>query len=171
MIDTEFPDFIQVERFGEDHWSTLAYVETVCVDRGGIIQPEKMRCNARRHRTFAHSLCFVSTKEYPTRLRDGELPKHDDWDCLQDLAEAGFLVIAEDDVVPSKRINVNPSFNYSSAFPGLTCRVEMTSKGFGMAMQLRQHRANGGKWRDFAPENGTHESEDDASLSLLRGAD
>ena len=70
---------IPIEKFGQDHWSTFAYVETRAVDDGGKLNPRKMRGDGFK---------------YPTRLKNEENPPegHNDWDCLFDLESAGLLV-------------------------------------------------------------------------------
>ena len=67
---------IHPEKFGKDHWSTFAYVETRCVDHGGVLHHPHMRDDPK----------------YPTKLRGGELANnHSDYDCLDDLEAAGLL--------------------------------------------------------------------------------
>ena len=69
-------------KFGKDHWSTLAYVETRAVDHGGVIDPRHMRDKTTR----------LWRPEYATILFDGKKQAgHDDWDCVKDL-EAAFLL-------------------------------------------------------------------------------
>ncbi len=71
---------IPVARFGKDHWSTFAYVETRCVDHGGKMD--------LRHLRGYNGDCSM----YPTRLNDGvDLFNHDDGDCIADLVAAGLL--------------------------------------------------------------------------------
>lgn len=63
--------------FGRDHWSTLLYLETCCVDRRGRIDIRHMRKDG---------------EQYPTRLAKGKLAKgHDDYDCIRDLVAAGYF--------------------------------------------------------------------------------
>lgn len=70
-------DTIPYERFGKDHWSTFLYVEHCAVNRGGLLDPRKLRKDGER---------------YPTRLRDGsEVKGHADHDCIRDLRAAGLL--------------------------------------------------------------------------------
>lgn len=126
---------IKISDFGKDHWSILAYIETLCVDsvQGiGIIDKAKMRTDIKRHLLLCgDSYGNKDGYKYPTRLKGGkELFDHDDWDCLEDLEEAGFVVVA-------------------SLINGF---VKMTDLGWKVASALRKHKANGGKFADFVWE-------------------
>jgi hypothetical protein len=124
---------VPVTQFSKDHWSTLAFVETRCVDDRGRLDKTRMRCNSTRHAAFADRTHTTRewTGEYGTLLKDGtKLPDHDDWDCLIDLARAGLLdIITIDD--------------------GL---VALTERGWAIAHQLRRHLAAGGNCKGFEPE-------------------
>lgn len=122
---------IPMARWGKDHWSLLAYVETVCVDKHGEIDLQRMRCDADRHPQYVYLRGFgdeLHSEKYPTLLRDGELPDHDDWDCLDDLENAGLVE------------NV-----------GFTMRPKyaMTDRGHEIAAALRKHKATGGQYAKF----------------------
>ena len=68
---------IPPERWGKDHRSTLLYIETRCVDYGGVLDRRQLRTDASEH---------------PTRLADGiDLLGHDDLDCIDDMIEAGLV--------------------------------------------------------------------------------
>lgn len=133
---------VPVSEWGKDHWSTLAYIETVCVDsvttKGiGSIVFDRMRVDRHRHpmligRRQAVSFSGVrdNEKNYPTRLRnDRELHDHDDWDCLDDMEKAGLVEVISQ----------------------ANGRVRMTDAGLAMAAKLRAHKARGGKYADFDP--------------------
>lgn len=93
---TNTTQIVPVEKFGRDHWSTLLYVETRCVDAGGVIDEKmRMRCDPDRHPEHATLNAIVlNDRKYPTRLADGtNLDDHDDWDCLDDMAAAGWLIV------------------------------------------------------------------------------
>lgn len=77
--------------FGKDHWSTFAYLETRIVDHNGIPNPEHMRVDIKIHPQFVNRAARDQDKPSPpTRLNDGSAVKdHDDWSCIDDLAEAG----------------------------------------------------------------------------------
>lgn len=77
---------IPMEQWGRDHWSTLLYIESRCVDGYGMIDESKMR-------TYVYG-----DKNQPSRLKDGKLADdgHDDWACLNDMIRAGLVVEKED---------------------------------------------------------------------------
>lgn len=138
---------VPIEEWGKNHWSALAYAETRWVDHGGKIKNEHMRCNERRHRKLhntAGSVLHGSRRwdeKYSTRLRDGQEPGHDDWDCLEDLAEAGLL-----------------AFDFVDRREGWPCEggevvVSLTKLGADIAGRLRSHRGRGGSYADFAVES------------------
>lgn len=128
--------YVPVEHFGRDHWTTLAYLETCCVDYEGVPQREKMRCDPDRHpmlACFEHAVLYAGnggTKKYPTRLRNGvDLHDHDDWDCALDLEVAGLLERAG--------TGANPVFR-------------MTDEGYRVCAAIRRHRAEGGSIACFS---------------------
>lgn len=131
-------DPVPISSFGRDHWSTLCYVETRCVDHAGVIQKEHMRCDPRRHPGHAHrgsSGEFGGNRAYPTRLQGSvDLPDHDDWDCIDDL-EAACLI--------------------ESAGAGLNPVFKMTGFGWDMVSLIRQFKAKGGSFSAFSwsPDN------------------
>jgi hypothetical protein len=138
-------DYVPVERFGKDHWSTFAYLETRAVDAGGVIDNRKMRCHLRLHRTFAANPPNASVgspidgSAYPTRLKDGELPNHDDWSCLEDMAAAGLLVAEF------------RTAHHGWPVGGGEARIRLTPAGLEMAAKLRAHKAAGGTFAAFEP--------------------
>lgn len=108
------PAPVPVALFGKDHWSLLAYIETVCVDgKGsvGALTKSRLRCNEHTHPLLAVNADVTAWKaEYSTRLAGFfefsdradaakaveaglQVLGHDDWDCLDDLAAAGYLEI------------------------------------------------------------------------------
>jgi hypothetical protein len=99
---------VPITLFGNDHWSTFAYVETRAVDHKGLLDHDHMRCHAGRHPVMLQAKRRISAgsadgSPYPTRIKasatpdpDGrygvtEVPDHDDYDCLDDLIAAGLL--------------------------------------------------------------------------------
>jgi hypothetical protein len=102
---------VPVERWGKDHWTTFAYVETRWVDYRGMLSHDQMRCDRQRHPAFYSAkrrvIAFGTDADgsrYPTRLKtetpgaDGrwgtvELPGHDDYDCLDDAIRAGLIAV------------------------------------------------------------------------------
>lgn len=120
---------VSIEQFGKDHWSTLAYIETCCVDRKGIVSLERMRCDPDRHPGLAHA--HSGGKKYPTILKGGvELLDHDDWDCVDDLIAAGYL--------EWEGTGMHPVF-------------KMTPDGRGMIARIRKHKEDGGSFGNFTP--------------------
>lgn len=116
---------IPLERFGRDHWSTFAYLETRVVDARGIIDKDRMRTDPDRHPGLIGPrvmlLVMSSREKYPTRLRDGELlSDHDDWDCMDDLERVGLLVTEGTGIQPL---------------------VKLTDEGRRIAAALRAHIA------------------------------
>ena len=135
---------IDISLYGKDHWSLLAYVETVCVDHGGLIDIRKLSCNPNSH-PLLQSGAHWNTK-YSTRLRgffehpDRDDPEkaiaagvqlrdHDDWDCLEDLEQAGLINIVS----------------------LTTPKVELTTLGVDIAARLRAHKAAGQMFATFTP--------------------
>lgn len=120
---------IPIEKWGKDHWSTFAYLETRCVDHKGEIERRHMRCDSDRHPQFAHMPSEMEQK-YPTRYKDGELADHDDWDCLDDCELVGLV---------------------ENKGTGLHRVYKLTALGRMVAAQLRQHKMDGGNFHTFVP--------------------
>lgn len=131
-------NYIPIEQWGADHWSTFAYLETCIVDGSGIIDNRKMRCNPRLHREFANIGRgeLHDGSRYPTRLKDDEIENHDDWSCLEDMV-AAELIEAQ-----WRRVN-------REIIGGGMAKVELTAKGWAVASQLREHKGRGGKFSKF----------------------
>jgi len=67
---------VPIDKWGKDHWSVFAYIETLCVDGNRVIDHRRMRRDGVK---------------YPTRLKGmEELPNHNDWDCADDIEAAGL---------------------------------------------------------------------------------
>ncbi len=140
--EAEGDDYVPVEQFGKDHWSTFAYLETRAVDHSGVVENARMRVHARLHREFVHPM-FASINDgsaYPTRLKDGELPSHDDYSCLEDMVAAGLLTA-------EWRVKY-----HGRTFGNSECRVRLTARGQGIAAKLRAHKMSGGSFSDFRLE-------------------
>jgi hypothetical protein len=125
------------------------------VDNDGKINNDHMRCNPRRHLTLFHgnvkaALSYSDrpnddgTFRYPTRLKNAEIPEHDDWDCVEDMVDYGLVRIIGDELDLEKRWRLGPA-------SGTTITVALTELGQKIAHQLRQHKANGGNFADFVP--------------------
>jgi len=132
---------VKVSDFGKDHWSLLAHIETLCVDarvKGvGEIDKRRVRCNMSRH-PLLNVNGFKWNPDWGTRLanywkKDGStnyrriIPKHDDWDCLDDLEAAKLVEI----------LSIINGF------------VKMTEKGLRVSAELRAFKATGGVFADF----------------------
>lgn len=137
--------------WGKDHWSLLAYVESVCVDANGWLVGDRMRCNPRRHREFLgkRSLAFGPSwdAKYSTRLKGHTENKprqeigHDDWDCLNDLIVAGLAEVAD----RVERDSGKP-------FGGERLRIALTDYGKQLAAQLRIHMQEDRSYARFNPQ-------------------
>lgn len=145
-------EYIPMSQWARDHWSTLAYIETVLVDQREftvsynprmrssrrmirvLTEPPALRTATVRNRSYAYGRgAFAMSPEAGTILRDGTvLPDHDDWACVQDFAAAGLLTKTADE------IDVGTSIKFSPY-------------GWHIATALRQHKANGGNFADFSP--------------------
>jgi hypothetical protein len=119
---------VPVERWGKDHWSTLAYIETRMEVHQGQPNRHQMRCDRNRHPAHAH---LPGNSKYPTVLKDGVLlTDHDDWDCLDDAVAAGFLTEHGTGLYPVYR---------------------MTEAGLEITAKLHTFKTRGGNFRDFKP--------------------
>lgn len=130
-MSTEKSGKITIDRFGKDHWSVFAYLETCAVDRNGVVGRDQMRCDSSRHPGLVGRYAATglgNEKKYPTRLKDGEIQDHDDWDCFDDLEAAGL--------VTWEGTGANPV-------------VGMTEAGIEMAGKLRGHKSKGGSFAMF----------------------
>ncbi len=146
---TDQTEYIPIETWGKDHWSTLAYVETVMVECAGFqigLDP-RMRTNRRHYRVLSercrspkrpgggarssHSLAVVMRPEHGSRLKDGEVMEgHDDWMCLQDMAEAGFFTVGAGRIEPA-------------------VVLKLSERGRQVVDALRQFKSEGGKYAAF----------------------
>lgn len=127
---------IPVERWGKDHWSTLAYVETRIVGylATSIGVPRCVEVWPRRWRGS-------TSPSWSTRLRDALLYGHTDYDCLADMVTAGFLT-------PPVRAH----YGTGETRIVLTHRYEFTPLGLDVAQALRRHKASGGNFAQFTWE-------------------
>lgn len=151
MAKAKQTKYVPIDQFGKDHWSTFAYVETLCVDSQtgdgwGHINADRMRTNSKRH-PFGGERRALSAEartwgpEHGTRLRgfwkadrkedpSRQLQSHDDWDCLEDLEAAGLIFVR----------------SLANGF------VRMTELGNTVAAALRKHKTEGGSFADFVWE-------------------
>jgi hypothetical protein len=142
-----YEDNVPMNLWGKDHWTTLAYIETVMVDTGGfqIGRDSRMRANRRNFRVMAEQcpdpkrvsqgqgrLAVVMDRDaHATRLNDGTtISNHDDWCCVQDMAEVGLFTLRQDQIEPGEILH-------------------LSSLGREVITKLREHKAVGGKFADF----------------------
>ncbi len=126
---------IPINEWGKDHWSTLAYLETLAVDgRDGWAIPvnARMRTNEIRHPHLIGTTGIESDalhgSKYPTRLKYGEVKGHDDWDCVDDAIKEGLV---------------------KDVGTGLNRAYKFTKLGKKVIAKLRQHKMDGGNFGDF----------------------
>lgn len=141
-------DLIPVDFWGKDHYSTLAYVETVMVECAGFevgVDP-RMRSNRRTFRMLMQTnksprragsnswqLARAMEPQHTSFLKHGATSEgHDDWCCLQDMASAGLFTDGDDCVEPG---NV----------------LHLSDLGRRFVVALREHKAAGGQFGDFTP--------------------
>ncbi len=131
---------IQPKDFGKDHWSLLAYIETRCVDYGGILNKAHLRIKNPVNQALSIMNSQSSwSPDYGTRLsgyfkNDGnkdktrQLKNHDDLDCQTDLEDAGYI---------------------ENMGTGLNPACKMTKLGSQVASLLRQHKTDGKHYASF----------------------
>ena len=128
-------DPVPMELWGKDHWSTLGYIETRCVDHGGEVENDRMRTDSDRYPALVGprvAMLGPSRKKYPTQLAGGKkLKNHDDWDCAADMEAAGLL--------KWEGTGLRPVF-------------VLTKKGLQVSAQLREHKAGGGCFATFSAQ-------------------
>ena len=127
--------------WGKDHYSTLTYIETRCVESiNGVGSPKirQIQTNFNRHPYFDNSHPAIGQHidgaDYPIRLKDGiELagPLYDEWDVLDDLERWGLIE------------NVGTGFQRVYRF---------LDEGNRIVGQLRAHKTRGGNYADFVPD-------------------
>jgi len=124
---------IQPELWGKDHWSVLAYLETLAVDYEGFAKPDARRMTTN-HATHAHLGNPLDGAKYPTRLNDGTVAQgHDDYDCIDDAVDAGIL---------------------EDIGTGFTLCFKFTKYGTAVVFALREHKMSGKNFGDFKIPDG-----------------
>jgi hypothetical protein len=136
--------YIAPALFGRDHWTTLAYIESVMADCGGFqlgLDP-RMRSNRRNFRVMsevsrpkrAKNTSVAARPMSPddgSRLKDGQLVRgHDDWNCVDDFAAVGF-------------------FDCGPVALGAGKTLRFSALGKAVAARLRQHKQEGGQFEHF----------------------
>jgi hypothetical protein len=140
---------IPMEQWGNDHWSSLGYIETVMVDVGcfQIGSDPNMRFNQRNLDMLEESCpspkrigpqgraTEAMHPEDATLLKDGvQIDQHDDWNCIQDMALSGLFTISLEELQPG-------------------AKLRFSEKGQLLAAMLRQHKAAGDSLETFDPES------------------
>lgn len=117
-------EYVPMGFWGKDHWSTLAYLESVMVDCAGfqVGTDARMKTGRRNSRVMAegcaspqragratNALSMVMTEEQSTKLNNGQrVSGHDDWSCVQDMAAEGLFAQAPDDIEPGVILAFSP---------------------------------------------------------------
>lgn len=143
--------YVPMARWGRDHWRCLVYVEAVMVEMAGfqVGADPRMTANRRHYRVLAEQCPrpkrpshpvrpgMVMRPEHATTLADGTQPDpwHDDWSCVQDFAAEGLFTVGPEQVEPGSTLT-------------------FSDEGLALTAKLRQHKAAGGQYRDFACETG-----------------
>lgn len=121
MTENAIEDPIPIERWGQDHMTTLAYLETRVVDHRGKIADPQMSSDGER---------------YPSRLKGKAVAKgHDDWDCLADAYAHGMITV---EALPGDR-PVNGRLLSRLSHTGSA--FGLTDYGWEVAHALRRHIA------------------------------
>lgn len=145
-MNTREPGPVPMDRWGKDHWSTFAYIETRVVDYGGEPDLRHMRTDVSLHPNMGPHECVggglpIDSAKHPTRLRDGaSASPHDDWSCLDDAEAAGLL---------------------ENVGSGANRRYRLTDHGLAVAASLRAHKAGGGSFATFLPSVSSPDSAGD----------
>lgn len=76
-------DTVTIDNFGRDHWSTLLYVEHLCVDSSGYLSKNDSHMRSKHRSRWDN--------KYSSILKDGtKADNHDDYDCIADLEAIGI---------------------------------------------------------------------------------
>lgn len=128
-------ELIPLSNWGKDHWSTLAYIETVMIDRGvfPVAGDPRMRSNRRNYRIMPTDFGVCMPIDQGSVLSDGTIVKgHDDWCCIQDFAAEGLLNKKEEEI-------------------DLGAKLKLSDLGISLTHKLREHKLKGGTFATFKP--------------------
>lgn len=119
---------VNIELFGKHHWSLMAYLGHLTVNKLNIDR-RKMRCNENKHPLLSGKPIYMTwIDSHSTVLKDSSIVNgHDDWDCLNDLEDHGFVEV----------ISL------------VNCVFLLTEKGADCVKQLTLHKQDGKKYNDF----------------------
>ena len=147
---------VPIDQWGKDHWSTLAYIESRCVDHKGVLSNAHLRTNVGRHPLFV-ARGFGSPGDgsrYPTRYKGGELDDHDDFDCLYDMVLSGLITIRpNDDELWDVPVGSRGPIKHRGYLQTkeLKFTVKLTKLGNQVAGELRAHLAKKYNYQAFSP--------------------
>lgn len=137
--------YIEPALWGRDHWSTLAYLDTVMTDCAGFEMGSdpRMRANRRNTRVMAavprpKRVRNASAAMHPggpsiagTCLKDGQtVAGHDDWNCVEDMARVGLFNLGPLGLAPGKVL-------------------KLSRLGQAVVARLRAHKQGGGQFAQF----------------------
>ena len=138
-------EFIPITMWGKDHWSTLAYIDSVIAEHSfyPITIDSHMRTKRETYDYFLMNKAkkfgfitqpyynFLSSDAYGTKLNDGTtVMAHDDYSCIVDFAKEGLLNIDENSIITNKKI-------------------KFSDKGLTVMNCLHKHKVNGGTYSNF----------------------
>jgi hypothetical protein len=95
------------ERWGRDHWTVFAYLGHCVHKSDGVPDRDKMRCKPGNPLIGFRVVRIQGDREYPTKLIDGLLYGHDDYDCADDFIAAGLMTSLGTGAFP--RYNLTPA--------------------------------------------------------------
>lgn len=127
---------VPIDKFGKDHWSLLAYIGTVVIDRSGIMEGPKLRTNKRPGIEKHFTAEAKWRPEWGTRLKGYFkntndktlcLSDHDDIDCCEDMEAEGLITLGT----------------------MVSCFVQLTEKGREFLHALYRYKEDGGSFANF----------------------
>lgn len=139
---------VRAEFWSKDHWSVLAYVETVCVACGGfeVGLDGRMRTNTQNHRVMLKQKPYplrpgqkipsvIMDAKHGTHLNNGQIIEdHDDWACIQDLIPLGVFTVS---VTHALLIGET---------------LKLSKKGQALVADICRHKAQGGQFSTYTPD-------------------
>ena len=119
--------------WGKDHWSTLLYIESICVDNQGKPDHRRLQSNMNRHPQFCKEVAGYTAdgSGYEIRLAKGlTIPgdEYDEYDCIDDIERAGFIEVSGHGIDPIYKMTIN---------------------GMAVAGALRFHKSKGKGYAEF----------------------
>lgn len=145
-------DYIPLANFGKDHWSTLAYADTIIPDhrgfqvgfdcrmRQGRAHFRVMQRDCPKPRRTNHAgmnSAMAMDNRYSTILKDGTVAfeGHDDWHCVRDLVAAGLMGIKRTGLIVPLVEDVEPGVD-----------LFLTALGEKFVTAMKRHKADGGSF-------------------------